>query len=128
MIIPRRRGRILEVPNLLDETLLWERRYGVETDMDGVAKRATVQGIPAQHRECRLQQCERHKCVAQCRVAQRMVQWCEMHGDVAVAQMSEREHLSAVGRASTSEYVSSPAEWSVGSDFCSKSCWSKWTG
>jgi len=40
-----------------------------------------------------------------------------MHGDVAVAQMSEREHLSEIGRASASEYVSSPTEWSVGSVF-----------
>ena len=45
------------------------------------------------------------------------MQWCEMHEDVAVAQMSEREHLSAVGRASASEYVPSPTEWSVGSVF-----------
>ena len=45
------------------------------------------------------------------------MQWCEMHGDVAVAQMSEREHLSAVGIASASEYVPSPIEWSVGSSF-----------
>ena len=35
------------------------------------------------------------------------MQWCEMHGYVAVAQMSEREHLSAAGRASASEDVSS---------------------
>jgi len=40
-----------------------------------------------------------------------------MHGDVAVAQMSEREHLSAAGRASALEYVPSPIEWSVGSVF-----------
>ena len=40
-----------------------------------------------------------------------------MHGDVAVAQMSERDHLSAAGRASTSKYVPSPTEWSVGSVF-----------
>ena len=45
------------------------------------------------------------------------MQWCEMHGDVAVAQMSEREHLSAAGRGSASEYVPSPTEWSVGSVF-----------
>jgi len=31
-----------------------------------------------------------------------------MHGDVVVAQISEREHLSAAGRASASEGVSSP--------------------
>jgi len=31
--------------------------------------------------------------------------------------MSEREHLSAAGRASPSEYVPSPTEWSVGSVF-----------
>ena len=31
--------------------------------------------------------------------------------------MSEREHLSVEGRASTSEYVPSPIEWSVGSAF-----------
>ena len=42
------------------------------------------------------------------------MQWCEMHGDVAVAQMSEREHLSAAGRASASEGVSSPTGRSVG--------------
>ena len=40
-----------------------------------------------------------------------------MHGDVAVAQMSEREHFSAAGRASTLDYVPSPTEWSVGSVF-----------
>ena len=40
-----------------------------------------------------------------------------MHGDVAVAQMSEREHFSVAGRASASEYVSSPTERSVGSFF-----------
>ena len=45
------------------------------------------------------------------------MQWCEMHGDVAVAQMLEREHLSATGRALASEYVPSPTEWSVGSVF-----------
>ena len=56
------------------------------------------------------------------------MQWCEMHGDVAVSQISEREHLSAVGRASASEYVPSPTKWLVGSVFCSKCCWSKWTG
>ena len=42
------------------------------------------------------------------------MQWCEMHEDVAVAQMSEREHLSAAGRASASEYVSNPTGRSVG--------------
>ena len=42
------------------------------------------------------------------------MQWCEMHGDVAVAQMSEREHLSAAGRASASEDVSIPTGRSVG--------------
>ena len=47
-------------------------------------------------------------------MAQRGVQWCEMHEDVAVAEMSEREHLSAAGRASASEYVPSPTDWSVG--------------
>ncbi len=45
------------------------------------------------------------------------MQWCEMHEDVAVAQMSEREHLSAAGRASASEYVSSLTGRSVGSVF-----------
>jgi len=34
---------------------------------------------------------------------------------VATAQRSKREHLSAAGRASASEYVSSPTERSVGS-------------
>ena len=33
------------------------------------------------------------------------MQWCEMHGYVAVAQMSKREHLLALGGASESEYV-----------------------
>jgi len=37
-----------------------------------------------------------------------------MHGDVAVAQMSEREHFSAAGRASASEGVSSPTGRLVG--------------
>ena len=40
-----------------------------------------------------------------------------MHGDVAVAQMSEREHLSAEDRASALEYVPSPTEWSIGRAF-----------
>ena len=38
-------------------------------------------------------------------MAQRGVQWCEMHGDVVVTQMSEREHLSAIGRDLASKYV-----------------------
>ena len=37
-----------------------------------------------------------------------------MHGDVVLAQRSDREHLSVAGRASASEYVSSPTERSVG--------------
>ena len=37
-----------------------------------------------------------------------------MHGYVAIAQMSEREHLSTVGRASASEGVFSPIGRSVG--------------
>ena len=45
------------------------------------------------------------------------MQWCKMHGDVAVAQMSEREHLSTTDRASTSKYIPSPTEWSVGTVF-----------
>jgi len=40
-----------------------------------------------------------------------------MHGDVAVAQRSEREHLSATGRALASKYVSSPTKRSAGSFF-----------
>ena len=47
-------------------------------------------------------------------MAQRGVKWCEMHGDVAVVQISKREHLSAAGRASASEGVSSPTWRSVG--------------
>jgi len=50
-----------------------------------------------------------------------------MHGDVAVAQMSEREHLSAAGRGSASEYVPSPIEWSVGSVFVPSFVGAKWT-
>ena len=42
------------------------------------------------------------------------MKWCEMHGDVAVVQMLERDHLSAVGRASASEGVSIPTGRSVG--------------
>ena len=40
-----------------------------------------------------------------------------MHGYVAVVQRSERDHFSVAGRASASEYVSSPTERSVGSFF-----------
>jgi len=40
-----------------------------------------------------------------------------MHRDVQVTQMSKREHLLVAGRASASEYVPSPTEWSVGSVF-----------
>jgi len=36
-----------------------------------------------------------------------------MHGYVAIAQMSEREHLSTAGRASASKGVSSPIGRSV---------------
>ena len=43
-----------------------------------------------------------------------------MHGDVSIVQRSEREHLSTVGRASASEYISSPTEWPVGSFFVSR--------
>ena len=39
---------------------------------------------------------------------------------VAASQRSEREHLSAAEGASTSEYVSSPTEKSVGSSFVSR--------
>ena len=56
------------------------------------------------------------------------MQWCEMHGDVAVAQMSEREHLLAAGRASALEYVPSPTEWSVGSIVVPSAVGAKWTG
>ncbi len=45
------------------------------------------------------------------------MKWCEMHGDVAVVHMSKRGNLSAARRASTSEYVPSPTEWSIGSFF-----------
>ena len=45
------------------------------------------------------------------------MKWCEMHGDVVVAQRSEREYLSVAGRASTSKYVSNPTKWLVGSFF-----------
>ena len=45
------------------------------------------------------------------------MQWCEMHGDVAVAQMLEREHFPTAGRALASEYVPSSTEWSVRSVF-----------
>ena len=37
-----------------------------------------------------------------------------MNEDVVVAQMSKRDHLSATGRASASEYVSSPTGRSIG--------------
>ena len=45
-----------------------------------------------------------------------------MHGEVVVVQRLEREHLSAAGRASASEYVSSPTERSVGIFLSSESC------
>ena len=41
--------------------------------------------------------------------------------------MSEREHLSVAGRASSSEYVPSPTEWSVGSVFVPSVVGAKWT-
>jgi len=43
-----------------------------------------------------------------------------MHGDVATTQRSEREHLSVEEGASTSKYVSSPTERSIGSFFVSR--------
>ena len=70
-------------------------------------------------RASRLQTCERHRSVA---LVQDGTERCAMVRDawsVAAAQRSEREHLSAVGRASTSKYVSSPTERSVESFFCS---------
>jgi len=71
VIVPRRRGKILEVPNLFDSTLLQKPQCRlaeltnlVETNAYGAVKRATVLGIPGQYKASRLQQCERHKCVA----------------------------------------------------------------
>ena len=73
MIVSRRRGGILEVPTSWvrpcyeSSDVEWQELIDlVETDADGVAKRETVQGIPGQCIASRLQQCERHKCFAQC--------------------------------------------------------------
>ena len=40
-----------------------------------------------------------------------------MHGDVTIAQRLERENLSIAGISLSSEYVSSPIEWSFRSLF-----------
>lgn len=68
-------------------------------------------------RASRLRRCERHTSVAP---VQDDTKRCAMVQDawsVAAAQRSEREHLLATGRASSSEHVSSPTERSVGSFF-----------
>ena len=95
--------------------------------MDGAAERATVQ---ESRDSARLVGCSNARGTSVLHSARwhRGVQWCEMHEDVAVAQMSEREHLSAAGRASASEYVPSPTEWSVGSVFVPSVVGEKWTG
>ena len=65
------RGRILEVPSLLDKTLLQEPRRGVtglaDVGRDGCgwsSRESYSAGVPIQHRASRLQQCERHRSVA----------------------------------------------------------------
>ena len=80
-------GRILEAPNLFDSTLLWEPQRGVarlaewvETDVDGAVKRAIVQ--ESQY-SVELVGCNNARGTGEfhkCRMAQRGVQRCEMHG------------------------------------------------
>jgi len=64
-------GRILEVPNLLDYTLLWEPRRGVARLADVSRDKCGWSGrecysvrFVGQHEASRLQQCERHGSVA----------------------------------------------------------------
>ena len=89
----------------------------MEIDADGATERATVQESQDNVELVGCSNARGASVLHQCRMAQRGVQQCEMHGDVAVAQRSEREHLSATGRALASEYVSSPIERSIGSFF-----------
>ena len=68
------RVRILEVPSLLDYTLLREPRRGVavlanvsrelETDADGAIEGATVQDSRDNAEANRMQQCEKHRSIA----------------------------------------------------------------
>ena len=51
-------------------------------------------GVPRLCRASKLHQCERHKSVAPVQDGTEGVQLCEMHGVVAAAQRSKREHLS----------------------------------
>ena len=86
----------------------------VEIDVDGSVERATVQ---ESQDNTELAGCNNERgtgVLHQCRMTQRDVQWCEMQGVVAAAQRSEREHLSMIEGASTSEGVSSPIGRSVG--------------
>ena len=65
------RGRILEVPNLLDYTLLREPRRGVaglaDVGRDGCkwsGRECYSAGVTGQRKASRLQQCERHESAA----------------------------------------------------------------
>ena len=80
----------------------------VERDADGAAERAIVQDSQDNTRLAGCNSARGTGVLHQCRMAQRGVQWCKMQGVVAASQRSEREHLSAAGRASASEYVPSP--------------------
>ena len=74
-------------------------------------------GVPRQCRASRLQQCERHRSVAPMQDGTKRCATVRDAWSVAASQRSKREHLSVVGRASTSEYVSSPTKKSMGSFF-----------
>ena len=74
-------------------------------------------GVPRLCRASRLQQCERHSVAP----VQDGTKRCEMVRDawnVAIAQRSEREHLSVADGASALEYVASPTKRSIGNFFC----------
>ena len=103
------RGRILEVPSLLDYTVLREPRRRVaglaDVNRDGYGwsgKECYSAGVPRKREASRLQQCKRHRSVAP---VQDGTERCAMVGDagvVAAAQRSKGDHLSAAEGASTS--------------------------
>ena len=87
------RGRILEVPNLLDQTLLREPRRGVvilatsvKTDADGATEGATVEDSQDNARLVGCNSARGMGVLHQCGMAQRGVRWCERHKCVAPVQ------------------------------------------
>lgn len=109
------RGRILEVPNLLDYTLLQERRRGVarlaDVDRDECGwsgRECYSAGVLRQREASRLQQCERHGSVApvqdgteKCATVQDAGSYCSnakvSRGSLSIGSVSSLTVMSEVG-------------------------------